>query len=89
LTQRRRRRRLDAYDRGVTSLSERTLIGNERQQLEAFLDENRSELAGTLTGLTDEQARRRLVPSLTHRLGQRRFPRRVRRVPHRGRRVRA
>jgi hypothetical protein len=51
------------------SRSEQTLIGTERQQLEAFLDDNRSELASTLTGLTDEQARRRLVPSLTTLLG--------------------
>jgi len=49
--------------------SEQTLIGAERQQLEAFLDDNRSELAGALTGLTEEQARRRLVPSLTTLLG--------------------
>ena len=49
--------------------SEQTLIGTERQQLEAFLDDNRSELAGALTGLTEEQARRRLVPSLTTLLG--------------------
>jgi hypothetical protein len=49
--------------------SEQTLIGAERQQLEAFLDDNRAELAGALTGLTEEQARRRLVPSLTTLLG--------------------
>jgi len=46
-------------------LSENTLIGSEREQLEAFLDDNRSELALTLDGLTEEQARRSLVPSLT------------------------
>jgi Protein of unknown function (DUF664) len=51
------------------SRSEQTLIGAERQQLEAFLDDNRSELAGTLIDLTEEQARRRLVPSLTTLLG--------------------
>jgi len=49
--------------------SEQTLVGTERQQLEAFLDDNRSELAGALTGLTEAQARRRLVPSLTTLLG--------------------
>jgi uncharacterized damage-inducible protein DinB len=49
--------------------SEQTLVGAERQQLEAFLDDNRSELAAALTGLTEEQARRRLVPSLTTLLG--------------------
>jgi uncharacterized protein DUF664 len=45
------------------------LIGAEREQLEAFLDDNRSELAGALAGLTEEQARARLVPSLTTPLG--------------------
>jgi hypothetical protein len=50
-------------------LSEQTLIGSERQQLEAFLEDNRSDLAATLDGLTDEQARRSLVPSLTTPLG--------------------
>ena len=50
-------------------LSESTLIGSEREQLEAFLDDNRSELAATLDGLTEEQARRSLVPSLTTVLG--------------------
>jgi hypothetical protein len=50
-------------------LSESTLIGSERQQLEAFLEDNRSELAATLDGLTEEQARRSLVPSLTTLLG--------------------
>ena len=49
--------------------SEQTLTGTERQQLEALLDDNRSELAGALTGLTEQQARRRLVPSLTTLLG--------------------
>jgi Protein of unknown function (DUF664) len=50
-------------------LSENTLIGSEREQLEAFLDDNRSEVAATLDGLTEEQARRSLVPSLTTVLG--------------------
>jgi hypothetical protein len=53
----------------LLSRSEQALTGAERQQLEAFLDDNRSELAGALTGLTEEQARRRLVPSLTTLLG--------------------
>jgi hypothetical protein len=53
----------------TSSRSEQTLIGAERKQLEAFLEDNRSELAGALTGLTEEQARRRLVPSLTTPLG--------------------
>ena len=52
-----------------TSISESTLIGSEREQLEAFLEDNRSELAATLDGLTEEQARRSLVPSLTTVLG--------------------
>jgi Protein of unknown function (DUF664) len=39
--------------------------GSEREQLEAFLDDNRDELVATVEGLTDEQARRRLVLSRT------------------------
>ena len=50
-------------------LSEGTLIGSEREQLEAFLEDNRSEMALSLDGLTEEQARRSLVPSLTTLLG--------------------
>jgi ribosomal protein S18 acetylase RimI-like enzyme len=38
-------------------------------QLEAFLDEHRAALRGCLDGLTEEQARRRLVPSDTTLLG--------------------
>jgi hypothetical protein len=53
----------------TSSLSEQALTGGQRQQLEAFLEDNRSELAGVLAGLTEEQARRRLVPSLTTLLG--------------------
>jgi hypothetical protein len=45
--------------------SEGTLTGSEREQLEAFLHDNRVEMVGVLHGLTDELARRRLVPSLT------------------------
>lgn len=40
-----------------------------RTQLDAFLDEHRALLAASLDGLTEEQARRRLVPSLTTVLG--------------------
>jgi uncharacterized damage-inducible protein DinB len=47
------------------SRSETTLTGTEREQLEAFLDDSREELIEAVEGLTDEQARRRLVPSLT------------------------
>jgi Protein of unknown function (DUF664) len=48
---------------------EPTLIADERTQLEQFLDTNRAELVEAVDGLTDEQARRRLVPSLTTPLG--------------------
>src|SRR5690348_13639771 len=40
-----------------------------RVQFEAFLDEHRRELNGCLDGLTEEQARRSLVPSRTTLLG--------------------
>jgi Protein of unknown function (DUF664) len=40
-------------------------VSDERTQLEAFLDDNRREVVELLDGLTDEQARRSLVPSLT------------------------
>lgn len=40
-----------------------------RVQLETFLDEHRAALRGCLDGLTEEQARRRLVPSGTTLLG--------------------
>ncbi|MCW2614991.1 MAG: DinB family protein [Frankiales bacterium] len=46
-----------------------TLTGPEREQLEAFLHDNRLEIVHLLDGLTQEQARRRLVPSLTTLLG--------------------
>lgn len=49
--------------------TEQTLAGSERTQLEAFLQDNRRELVAVLDGLTDEQARRRLVPSRTTPLG--------------------
>ena len=45
--------------------SERALRDPERAQLVAFLDDNRDEVLAGLDGLTDEQARRRLVPSRT------------------------
>lgn len=48
---------------------EPTLVADERTQVEEFLDTNREELVATLAGLTEEQARRRLVPSLTTLLG--------------------
>src|SRR5438477_9491121 len=40
-----------------------------RIQFEVFLDEHRRELNGCLDGLTEEQARRSLVPSRTTLLG--------------------
>ena len=46
-----------------------TLVADERPQLEAFIEDYRSAVERTLDGLTDEQARRRLVPSATTLLG--------------------
>src|SRR5690349_25055218 len=40
-----------------------------RAQFEAFIDEHRTELGDSLDGLTEEQARRSLVPSRTTLLG--------------------
>lgn len=45
------------------------LLDDERTQLDAFVEEYRDALEGTLDGLTDEQARSRLVPSSTTLLG--------------------
>ncbi|TCK24885.1 DinB family protein [Pseudonocardia endophytica] len=45
------------------------LTSDERSQLEAFLDEYRERARASLDGLTDDQARRRLVPSRTTVLG--------------------
>jgi uncharacterized damage-inducible protein DinB len=41
----------------------------ERIQLEAFIEDYRTAIERTLDGLTEEQARRRLVPSATTLLG--------------------
>lgn len=49
--------------------TETTLTADEREQIESFLHDSRVEVLGLLDGLTDEQARRRLVPSLTTLLG--------------------
>ena len=46
-------------------LPDTVLSADERSLLEAFLDENRAGLARAVAGLSEEQARRRLVPSLT------------------------
>ena len=54
---------------GDQYLSEDTLIGSERAQLLAFVHDNRVEVAALLDGLTDDQARARLVPSATTLLG--------------------
>ena len=41
------------------------LLDEERSQLDAFVEEHRSAFGATLDGLTEEQTRRRLVPSAT------------------------
>jgi hypothetical protein len=46
----------------VTTL---TPMKSERSELESVVDINRAELVDAVRGLTEEQARRRLVPSLT------------------------
>ena len=45
------------------------LLDDERAQLDAFVEEYRTALEATLHGLTEEQARRHLVPSATTLLG--------------------
>ncbi|WP_199443802.1 DinB family protein [Umezawaea beigongshangensis] len=44
-------------------------LDDERAQLDAFVEECRSAVEATLDSLTEEQARRRLVPSATTLLG--------------------
>lgn len=44
-------------------------LDDERTQLDAFVEEYRGAVGATLDGLTEEQARRRLVPSATTLLG--------------------
>lgn len=44
-------------------------LDDERTQLEAFVDDYRTAVEATLDGLTEDQARRRLVPSATTLLG--------------------
>src|SRR5215217_8076378 len=44
-------------------------LDGERTQLDAFVEECRSAVEATLDGLTEEQARRRLVSSATTLLG--------------------
>jgi hypothetical protein len=45
------------------------LLNDDRTQLDAFVEEYRGAVEATLDGLTEEQARRRLVPSATTLLG--------------------
>ncbi|GAA1567909.1 DinB family protein [Kribbella hippodromi] len=45
------------------------LLGDDRAQLDAFVEDYRGTIEATLDGLTEEQARRRLVPSATTLLG--------------------
>jgi hypothetical protein len=49
----------------VDHQADANVISGERQQIEAFVADNRRELVALLDGLTEEQARRRLVPSKT------------------------
>ena len=49
--------------------SDEQLVAGERIQLQAFLDDNRDEIAALLDGVTEEHARRRLVASRTTLLG--------------------
>ncbi len=49
--------------------AEAARTASEREQLESFLHDGRVEVVTLLDGLTEEQARRRLVPSLTTLLG--------------------
>jgi hypothetical protein len=44
-------------------------VAAERETLEGFLEYHRTALSGKLRGLSEEDARRRLVPSLTTLLG--------------------
>jgi hypothetical protein len=52
-----------------TASAEDVIDQPARAQFEAFLDEHRRELNSCLDGLTEEQARRSLVPSATTLLG--------------------
>jgi uncharacterized damage-inducible protein DinB len=45
------------------------LVDPEHVQLDAFIEDYRASIARSLDGLTEEQARRRLVPSATTLLG--------------------
>jgi hypothetical protein len=54
---------------GVTDNPKSLFNATIRVQLDAFLDEHRDNLRDSLAGLTEEQARRSLVPSRTTLLG--------------------
>ncbi|MGH8987118.1 MAG: DinB family protein [Acidimicrobiales bacterium] len=54
---------------GRARSTEEAIDHTARTQFEAFLDEHRGELSRSLDGLTEEQARRSLVPSRTTLLG--------------------
>ncbi len=45
--------------------TEDVLLADERATLQAFVDDQRREIAALLEGVTEEEARRSLVPSLT------------------------
>jgi hypothetical protein len=47
----------------------RTVVGGQRPRGQGFLEYHRRVLSGKLRGLSEEDARRRLVPSLTTMLG--------------------
>ncbi len=51
------------------TLAEEVFSAPLRTQLETFLDEHRADLTACLDGVTEEQARRSLVPSRTTLLG--------------------
>jgi hypothetical protein len=53
----------------VEERADAVLVAAEREQIEAFLHDQRVEVAHLLDGLTEEQARRSLVPSRTTLLG--------------------
>lgn len=53
----------------VDYLADQRLVGDERAQLEAFLDDNRTAVVRLLDGLTEQEVRASLVPSLTTLLG--------------------
>jgi uncharacterized damage-inducible protein DinB len=53
----------------MAQYDESLFVSTERQLLERMVDVQRSEIAGILEGLSEEEARARLVPSLTTPLG--------------------